>query len=50
MSMMLLPYASSVQFLYGRVEWGKVGRFFGYFFNSLKNLDAMKDFMDYNGQ
>ena len=32
------------------VEWGKVGRFFGYFFNSLKNLDAMKDFMDYYGQ
>ena len=33
-----------------RVEWGKVGRFFEYFFNSLKNLDAMKDFMDYYGQ
>ena len=33
-----------------RVEWGKVGRFFGYFFDSVKNLDAMKDFMDYYGQ
>ena len=34
----------------GRVEWGKVGRFFGHFFDSVKNLDAMKDFMDYYGQ
>ena len=33
-----------------RVEWGKVGRFFGYFFDSVKNLDAMKDFIDYYGQ
>jgi len=35
---------------HNRVEWGKVGRFFGYFFDSVKNLDAIKDFTDYYGQ
>ena len=33
-----------------RVEWGKVGRFFAFFFNSAQIIYEIKSFMIDNGQ